>query len=262
MSNKVSVITVVFNDVKHIQKTMDSFFSQTWEDKEYIVIDGGSTDGTADVIKQYADKLAYWCSEKDDGIYDAMNKGIMHCTGDWINFLNCGDQFVNDKSIEEVFKNDTKDIDVIYGDSIASSRYSDMPILASSNINELSLYPIYRHGSSFIRNLIQKKFLFDLEKKKTFGFALDWNCIFKMYHNGAKFKKINVYIQRYDTEGTSAQKYKSAIFNYRITSQYGFSIHKLLYLFKTLFRYTLDDLGIIKWMRAFVFEFIINCLLC
>ena len=84
-----------------------------------------------------------------------------------------------------------------------------MPILASSNINELSLYPIYRHGSSFIRNLIQKKFLFDLEKKKTFGFALDWNCIFKMYHNGAKFKKINVYIQRYDTEGTSAQKYKS-----------------------------------------------------
>ena len=60
MSNIISVITVVYNDVKHIRETMESFFSQTWEEKEYIVIDGGSTDGTAEVIKEYADRLAYW----------------------------------------------------------------------------------------------------------------------------------------------------------------------------------------------------------
>ena len=77
MSNKISVITVVYNDVKHIRETMESFFSQTWEEKEYIVIDGGSTDGTAEVIKEYADRLAYWCSEKDTGVYDAMNKGCL-----------------------------------------------------------------------------------------------------------------------------------------------------------------------------------------
>ena len=71
MSNKISVITVVYNDVANIRATMESFFSQTWEDKEYIVIDGGSTDGTADIIKEYAPRLAYWCSEKDNGIYDA-----------------------------------------------------------------------------------------------------------------------------------------------------------------------------------------------
>ena len=76
--DKISVITVVYNDVAHIRETMESFFSQTWENKEYIVIDGGSTDGTVDVIREYADRLAYWCSEKDDGIYDAMNKGISH----------------------------------------------------------------------------------------------------------------------------------------------------------------------------------------
>ena len=78
---KISVITVVFNEVNHIRETMESFFSQTWEDKEYIIIDGGSTDGTADIIREYSDRLAYWCSEKDNGIYDAMNKGIGHCSG-------------------------------------------------------------------------------------------------------------------------------------------------------------------------------------
>lgn len=69
MSNKISVITVVYNDVEHIQATMESFFAQTWQDKEYIVIDGGSNDGTAEIIKQYADKIAYWCSEKDEGTF-------------------------------------------------------------------------------------------------------------------------------------------------------------------------------------------------
>lgn len=64
MGNKISVITVVYNDVKHIRKTMESFFSQTWEYKEYIVIDGGSTDGTVDVIREYSGRLAFWCSEK------------------------------------------------------------------------------------------------------------------------------------------------------------------------------------------------------
>ena len=85
MRNKISVITVVFNDVAHIKETMESYFSQTWEEKEYIVIDGGSTDGTADIISKYADRLAYWCSEPDGGIFDAMNKGIKYAKGDWIN---------------------------------------------------------------------------------------------------------------------------------------------------------------------------------
>ena len=101
-NNKISVITVVFNDAKHIRETMESFFSQTWENKEYIVIDGGSNDGTAEIVKEYADQLSYWCSEKDDGIYDAMNKGIKRCTGDWINILNSGDLFATPHALEAV----------------------------------------------------------------------------------------------------------------------------------------------------------------
>ena len=119
MSHKISVITVVFNDVEHIRDTMESYFSQTWEDKEYIVIDGGSTDGTVEIIREYADRIAYWCSEPDGGIYEAMNKGIEHATGDWINILNSGDRFCSEKSLEEAIKETTSDdADIIFCNSI------------------------------------------------------------------------------------------------------------------------------------------------
>ena len=117
IGNKISVITVVFNDVTHIRETMESFFSQTWEEKEYIVIDGGSTDGTVDIIREYGDKLAFWCSEKDEGIYDAMNKGISHATGNWINFLNSGDVFTNASSLSHLM-NDCSLADIVYGNSV------------------------------------------------------------------------------------------------------------------------------------------------
>ena len=69
-NHKVSVITVVYNDVHQIRDTIENCLSQTWKDIEYIIIDGGSTDGTADIVKEYSSRLAYWCSEHDDGLYE------------------------------------------------------------------------------------------------------------------------------------------------------------------------------------------------
>ena len=100
---KITVITVVRNDVAHIEHTMLSVLGQTYGNVEYIVIDGGSTDGTVDIIKKYADKLAYWVSEPDGGIYPAMNKGLQHATGEWVNFMNSGDSFADDKVLNDVF---------------------------------------------------------------------------------------------------------------------------------------------------------------
>ena len=119
VKNTVSVITVVYNDVEHIRETMESFFAQTWEEKEYIVIDGGSTDGTVDIIREYSDRLAFWCSEHDEGIYDAMNKGVEHASGEWVNFLNSGDIYVSSGSLENVMVSDViTDSDVVFGNSI------------------------------------------------------------------------------------------------------------------------------------------------
>ena len=99
----ISIITVVRNDVEHIEQTMLSVLGQTYGNVEYIVIDGGSTDGTVDIIKKYADKLAYWVSEPDGGIYPAMNKGLLHATGEWVNFMNSGDSFADDNVLNDVF---------------------------------------------------------------------------------------------------------------------------------------------------------------
>ena len=120
MRNKVSVITVVFNDVSNIRATIESFFAQTWAEKEYIIIDGGSTDGTVEIIKEYADRLAFWCSEKDKGIFDAMNKGIDLSVGHFLIFLNAGDTFTSATTLADIAKQveGMKELPaVIYGDT-------------------------------------------------------------------------------------------------------------------------------------------------
>lgn len=262
MNNKISVITVVYNDVKHIESTIKSYLSQTWANKEYIVIDGGSNDGTAEIIKQYADKITYWCSEKDDGIYEAMNKGISHATGDWINFLNCGDFYVDAYSLENALKvEDIENTDIIYGNSIAIDKYSKTYILAGTDTSILRYRPIYRHGSSLIRTEIHRKYLFDVSKKKKFGFALDWDMIFRTYKGGCRFKKANCYIEAYDVEGMSNQPIKELIYNYRITQDRSFSLSKYIGLQKNILFYKLRKTFIYKYLSAFLKEYVVNDIL-
>ncbi len=93
MSFKISVITVSYNSVDTIERTIKSVINQDDDDLEYIIIDGGSTDGTVDIIKNYQNRIAYWVSEPDGGIYDAMNKGIQVSTGEWICFINADDWY-------------------------------------------------------------------------------------------------------------------------------------------------------------------------
>lgn len=99
----VSVVTVVYNDAAHIEATLLSVLNQTYPDIEYLVIDGGSSDGTVDVIRKYADRLAYWVSERDGGIYPAMNKGLAQVHGQWVSFMNSGDTFADERVIGDIF---------------------------------------------------------------------------------------------------------------------------------------------------------------
>ncbi len=99
---KISVITICFNAIETIEDTIKSVVNQTYNNIEYIVIDGSSTDGTVDVIQKYSNRISYWKSEADRGIYDAMNKGIDVATGDFVIFMNSGDRFYADNTIEKI----------------------------------------------------------------------------------------------------------------------------------------------------------------
>lgn len=111
----VSVITIVFNGQKYLEHTIQSVLSQSYDNVEYIVIDGGSTDSTVDIIRKYEYAIDYWVSEPDNGISDAFNKGVIASTGGWINFMNCGDSFASLNVIRIFSENIDEKADLIFG---------------------------------------------------------------------------------------------------------------------------------------------------
>ena len=113
---KLSIITVNLNNRDGLQKTIDSVICQTFRDFEWIVIDGGSTDGSKELIEQYADHFAYWVSEPDKGIYNAMNKGIKVAKGEYLQFLNSGDSLWNETTLQGVVPFFSGTTDIFYGD--------------------------------------------------------------------------------------------------------------------------------------------------
>lgn len=139
----ITVITVVYNGEKYLEETILSVINQSYENIEYIIIDGGSTDGTLDIIKKYEDKIAYWVSEKDKGIYDAMNKGIKTATGEWLNFMNAGDHFYSRDILAKLFDNLNQDeYDLIYSDILFSNNKLLQCDIGKNIINHQAL--IYR----------------------------------------------------------------------------------------------------------------------
>jgi glycosyltransferase involved in cell wall biosynthesis len=113
----ITVITVTYNAEKSLENTILSVINQSFNDIEYIVIDGGSTDGTLDIIRKYDEKINFWISEPDKGIYDAMNKGIKLANGIWLNFMNSGDSFVDYNVLSHIFSvKYSDDVKFLYSD--------------------------------------------------------------------------------------------------------------------------------------------------
>lgn len=203
---KISVVTVCYNAVQTLEKTMLSVLNQTYPDVEYIIIDGGSTDGTVDIIKKYADRLAYWVSEPDKGIYDAMNKGIKVATGEWICFLNSGDSFYERAILEKVFKDvdiNNDFVDVIYGDMILNYSFVDLISypLSLSMFNQT--FP-FSHPSSFVKLVYMKSMYFDTQYK----FAADYDFFLKLYCEKKKFAYKNMIISIFEAEKGASSKNK------------------------------------------------------
>ena len=217
---KVSVITVVRNAVDKIESTVKSVLAQDYDNVEYIVVDGCSTDGTLEIIDRYRDKLAALVSEKDNGIYDALNKGVMMATGEWVGIMNAGDVFASNDVLSKLFGagQQIDSADVLYGDAIAVYDGVEQYFRASETISDLENGPCYRHGASFVRRDIHRKYLFDIAKEPLLGFALDYEQIFRMYKGGVSFKKVPCAVIKYELRGASTvSPFKATYYNYLIT---------------------------------------------
>lgn len=256
---KVTVITVVYNDVKNIRKTINSCLEQDYSDIEYIIIDGGSTDGTKEIVYEYIGRLAYFCSEKDNGTYDALNKGILKANGEWIIVLNSGDTFVSPNVLSSIFiDNNFDDVDVIYGDSIEDSDNTEQYIESSDDLHMMEYHPIYRHGSSLVRRDVQIKYLYDISRLDKYGFALDWDVIYRMYNDGIRFKRVGFAIEKYKKDGLSNNNWKSLLYNYRIVSCGELNMKKMYYFVKSYVRQIVKDTSLQRWYRGLKHELLLN----
>ncbi|WP_239448908.1 glycosyltransferase family 2 protein [Mediterranea sp. An20] len=199
---KISVVTVCYNAVQTLEKTMLSVLNQTYPYVEYIIIDGGSTDGTVDIIKKYADRLAYWVSEPDKGIYDAMNKGIKAATGEWINFMNSGDTFYEANTLAQVCTfMEGQVADIVYGDAKYIYEWGDI-IRKPFFLSELRKHMIFCHQSAFVKMNIMKKYKFSLKYK----ISGDYNFFYQQYMLSRRFSYLSICISNFDAvDGVSSR---------------------------------------------------------
>lgn len=157
---KVSIISINFNHRQGLQHTIESVIGQTYPLIEYIVIDGGSVDGSRNLLEQYGEKMAYWVSEKDGGIYDAMNKGAEKATGDYLLFLNSGDYLSSKHIIQDVFQDDHT-ADLLIGRQLYIDQYQKVSKSPKLHIEEIGmkffLSSTLPHQSTFIKRDLLKK---------------------------------------------------------------------------------------------------------
>jgi len=197
---KLSIITVNLNNREGLQRTIDSVICQTFRDFEWIVIDGGSTDGSRELIEQYADHFAYWVSEPDKGIYNAMNKGIKVAKGEYLQFLNSGDWIVDKNTLERCFSHDTT-ADILYGDLFFCDGENMERCCYPKQLSIRYFYNLsLGHPSSFIkRGLLQ-----DEPYDENLKIVSDWKFFLSQALKNKKFEHIDEMVSCFDTSGVSS----------------------------------------------------------
>jgi glycosyltransferase involved in cell wall biosynthesis len=200
------------NNAAGLEKTVQSVVVQTFTDFEYIIIDGGSNDGSVDIIKKYADKIIYWVSEPDAGIYNGMNKGIRAAHGEFCLFLNSGDWLIEGATLQNVFKEiarlpEAGEAGVYYSDLVKDD-YSMIVYPKNLNINNL-IDGTVSHQNSLIRRGLFLKYGYYNE---SLGITSDWEYFLKGYwiHN-IKFIHIDTNIAIFDQNGISISNYQKRL---------------------------------------------------
>lgn len=192
---RLSIITVNYNNKDGLQKTISSIISQTYKDYEWIVIDGGSTDGSKELLEENRQHFSYWVSEPDKGVYNAMNKGLSHVRGEYVNFMNSGDVFYENTTLEKVF-NESLEGDIVYGDWYLIKKGDFIFIPAPENVTLDFLYDRnICHQAMFIKSHFLKNEGYDesfnilADKVRWIKMILDGNTTQYVHHTICVFDK-------------------------------------------------------------------------
>ena len=225
---RFSIITINYNNASQLRRTIESVLAQTFRDIEFIVIDGGSTDNSLEVIRAFANRIDYWVSEPDRGIYHAMNKGMKQAHGEYVNFMNAGDSFHAADVLEEIDRQ-LGDADILFGnvcDAATGRRYGG--IRAGSEVTFLTLKKeILCHQATFYRREVLERHPYD----ESLRIIADWKVnVQAIVFDNCKVRVVETMLANYDLTGLSTtqrqlhaderQRVMAALFPPRVLKDY------------------------------------------
>lgn len=204
----LTIITVCYNAAQTIAETMQTVLEQTYPAIEYIVVDGGSTDETLSLIRSYESLFRQrnihfsYVSEPDNGIYDAMNKGIRMAHGDWINFMNSGDGFYHKDVLSALFSHPVEsDVQVVYGNIVLRMSFG-MVEIRPKPIEYLRKKMAFCHQAAWVRTDCMQAMPFDT----SYRYAADYDFFYRYYQKGGKFKYVNLTIAYFEAEAGASSR--------------------------------------------------------
>lgn len=197
---KVSIITVNLNNKDGLERTINSVINQTYRDFEYLIIDGGSTDGSFRLIESIADKLSYWCSEHDNGIYNAMNKGMLKASGEYICFMNSGDCLASNTILEDIFSQ-KQTADILYGNVWRAKNGEKISQRIFPNL--ITAEQMFRGGITHQAIFSRRQLHVEHPYNENLKMIADWDFLVHRLIDGCSFKHVGLDVCLFDITGYS-----------------------------------------------------------
>lgn len=207
---KLSVITIVYNNVRDIERTVKSVVTQTYPNIEYIVVDGASTDGTLGILNRYRDQIKQLISEPDKGIYDAMNKGLRHGTGDYVLFMNSGDEIYAPDTVAKIFATEP-DADIYYGETEMINDEGQSLGQRRHKAPEQFTWRDFKHGMSISHQAIYIKRSLTEPYDPRYSLSADIAWILQAAKKAKKIVNVHQYVARYLVGGMSKKKHRQSL---------------------------------------------------
>ena len=210
MLPKLSVITIVYNNAKDIERTMLSVLNQSYQNIEYVVIDGASTDGTLEIIKKYENRLAKLISEKDKGIYDAMNKGLLQATGDYVLFMNSGDEIYELDTVEKIFAT-SPNADIYYGETEMYDENWNSLGQRRHQAPENFTWRSFKYGMNISHQAIYIKRSLTEPYDLKYKYSADIDWVIKIAKKASSIVNTHLYVAKYLVGGMSKKKHRESL---------------------------------------------------